>query len=114
MTETIKTIDMTPPGLQTPAGIRRVNNATEALGAATTMLANGTADFFREHRTTMLEVARGVSIAEDDRAAFRTALHELDALISARDRKQDSFLRAVAGHPPTPEEWLPEEPDGVH
>jgi hypothetical protein len=89
-----QTIDLTPRGLTTPEGAKRVNTAVQELEAATVAFANEASEFFNEHRTTLLEIAD-----DENYAALREAIHQMDALISARQRKQDDFLRAVAGHP---------------
>jgi hypothetical protein len=92
-----ETIDITPRGLQTPDGIRRVNAAREAVENANAVLANAATTFFHDHRVTLLEIARGSSIAEDDRMALRDDLHMLDAAIGMRTRTQEALLYAVAG-----------------
>jgi hypothetical protein len=95
------TIDLTPRGLTTPEGAQRVNAATEAFEHATANVANAATSFFDEHRATLLEASRGVLLAEEDRLALRDALHQMDAVIGARKRKTEEFLRAVAGVPVT-------------
>lgn len=94
------TIDVTPRGLLTPEGAARVNKAADELQSATVMVANTAAEFIGEQRATLLEVARGARITDSECGALREALHQMDALISARQRKQDAFLAAVAGAPP--------------
>jgi hypothetical protein len=96
------TINLTPQGMLSQEGIERVNAEMKLLEQASNTVANAATEFFREQRITLLEVARGSSIAEDDRAALREALHQLDAIIGARTRRQEAFLRTVAGQPPAP------------
>jgi hypothetical protein len=87
-------IDLTPQGLLTPDGVKRVNNAEEELYSATVAFANEASEFFKLHRDTLLGMA-------GNNAALREDIHQMDALISARHRKTDAFLRAVAGQPAT-------------
>ena len=102
--DTTPYVDITPVGLQNQDGIRRVNAATEAFENATALVANTTSEFLDENRITLLEVARGSSISDSDRKALRESLHQLDAAVGARRRKQEILLRAVAGAPPAPDE----------
>lgn len=101
-------IDITPVGLQTQDGIRRVNAAQREFENATVIVADTASEFLSENRITLLEIARGSSIADCDRTALREALHQLDAVVSARAHKQEILLRAVAGAPLAPDE-RPEE-----
>jgi hypothetical protein len=94
---TEETIDITPRGLLTPEGVQRVDAAQRANENATAIVANAATDFLREHRVTLLEIARGSSITEADRMALRDDLHQLDAAIGMRTRTQEAFLYAVAG-----------------
>jgi hypothetical protein len=66
---------------------------------STAEVANAAQQFLDDHRMTLIEAATGASVSTDDRAALREDLHQLDALIGARQRKQEAFLRAVAGAP---------------
>ena len=79
-TPTGEFIDITPVGCQTPEGNARVVKAQQEWDSATHLLAN-----------TVKE------IMEDDQKPTPDDIHQLRALIGARDRKQEAFLRAVAG-----------------
>ncbi len=78
-----ETIDITPVGCQTPEGVARVAKAKEEWDSATYLLANTL-------RELMDNYVYGEGFTGDE-------LHQLKALIGARDRKQEAFLRAVAG-----------------
>lgn len=91
MQPTIRTIDITPVALTTPEGIERVNKATREFEDSAAALANAAIEFFDTHEDDILhcmEMYEG--IAED--------IHQIRALIGARRRKQEAFLRALAGH----------------
>src|SRR5271156_5533117 len=88
-----ETFDLTPQGLLTAEGAKRVSAAAQELESATVLLANGAAEFFNEHRMTLLGTA-------SDDPALREAIHQMHALMGARARKQNAFLAAVAGQPP--------------
>ena len=75
-----ETIDITPVGCQTPEGVKRVSDAQQEWDSATHLLAN-----------TLKE------IMDDDEKPTTDDIQQLRALIGARDRKQEAFLRAVAG-----------------
>jgi hypothetical protein len=83
-----QTIDITPVGCQTPEGIARVQKAQQEWDSVTHQLAN----MLKE----LLDC--GVTLNSDGKVD-RDAIHQLNALIGARDRKQEAFLRAVAGAP---------------
>lgn len=104
MTEKSDLIDLTPLGLKTPDGNRRVIAATRAVEDATVLVAMTALDFLNENRSTLLELARGAAASDGDLATLREALQQLDAVVSARTRKQEILLRAVAGAPPAPDE----------
>ena len=76
----VETIDITPVGCQTPEGQSRVQIAHQEWDDATHALAN-----------TLKE------IMDDDEKPTTDDIQQLRALIGARDRKQEAFLRAVAG-----------------
>ena len=80
MTEEVKTIDLTPVGCQTPEGVKRVQDSQQEWDSATHLLANAVKE-----------------IMEDDQKPTPDDIHQLRVLIGARDRKQEAFLRAVAG-----------------
>jgi len=98
--KTIESIDLTPRGMETPEGVQRVSKAVSDFENATAAVANAATQFFDDHKMTLIEVARGITICEDDRLALRDGLRELEPLIDARRRKQEDFLRAVAGAAP--------------
>ena len=68
-------IDITPVGCSTPEGNARVAKAIKDFDDATAALANAAIEF--------------LDVSED--------IHQLRALIGARNRKQEAFLAAVAG-----------------
>ena len=78
-----ETIDITPVGLQTPEGQKRVAEAQEEWNASAHALANA---------VTELNWNRPDEFTKDE-------THQILALIGARNRKQEEFLRAVAGKP---------------
>jgi hypothetical protein len=73
-------IDITPVGCQTPEGVKRIQDAQQEWESATHLLANAVKE-----------------IMEDDQKPTPDDIHQLRVLIGARDRKQEAFLRAVAG-----------------
>lgn len=95
------TVDVTPVGLQTKAGCRRVNEATLVLGAAAAPLINdllavlGDLAKFRDGMSrddALLEHLRKRKFTPDYIAAVRQHLTEYR-------RAHDGFVRAVAGAP---------------
>jgi hypothetical protein len=79
----LETIDLTPESLKTPEGAKRVADAQQEWDSATHQLAN-----------TLKEILDGYAYGE---GFTGDEIHQLKALIGARDRKQEAFLRAVAG-----------------
>jgi hypothetical protein len=77
------TIDITPRGCETAEGCARVAKAQEEWDSVTHQLAN-----------TLKELLDGYAYGE---GFTGDELHQLKALVGARDRKQEAFLRAVAG-----------------
>lgn len=84
------TIDMTPPGLKTPAGCKRVAEAQTAWENSTAAFANAAALFMQ---TYGLEIVAAMGKNKDMAQEFA----ELRRLHLDRTRKQDAFLLAVAG-----------------
>jgi hypothetical protein len=84
-----ETIDITPVGCQTPEGVKRVQDAQQEWDSATHLLAN-----------PVKELLEGYVYGE---GFSGNELRQLKALIGARDRKQEAFLRAVCGQPHRPE-----------
>ena len=96
------TIDITPVGLQTPEGQKRVAEAQQEWDSATHLLANVLGEFISEHSEGILKAVDYLSSVDDSQInsdAVTEDLHQLKALIGARDRKQEKFLRAVSGKP---------------
>ena len=91
-----ETIDITPVGCQTPEGNARVLQAHQEWDSATHLLANTVKQFFDAFEDPI----RGLFLVD---ASLCEELHQLRALIGARDRKQEAFLRAVCGQPHRPE-----------
>ena len=84
------TIDITPVGCQTPEGAARVAKAMKEFEDSAAALANASIEFFDTHEENILHcMTMYEGVAED--------VHQIRALIGARRRKQDAFLRAVAG-----------------
>jgi hypothetical protein len=84
------TIDITPVGCQTPEGAARVAKAIKEFEDSSASLANASIEFFDTHEEDILHcMTMYEGVAED--------VHQIRALIGARRRKQDAFLRAVAG-----------------
>ena len=86
----LETIDITPVGMTTPEGIQRVRNAQQEWDSATHLLANTLKEL-------MEDFAPDIRSAVNSSRAYGEAFHQLTALVGARDRKQEAFLRAVAG-----------------
>ena len=86
----VLTIDITPVGCTTPEGNAKVAKAIKDFDDASAALANAAIEFFDTHESDFLH-AMGMypGVAED--------VHQLRALIGARNRKQEAFLSAVAG-----------------
>ena len=86
----VLTIDIISVGCTTPEGNAKVAKAIKDFDDAGAALANAAIEFFDTHESDILhamEMYRGV--AED--------VHQLRALIGARNRKHEAFLSAVAG-----------------
>ena len=86
------TIDITPEGCKTPEGRKRVADAQREWDSVTHELANVLKEF----------VDLGVTLCEKRGNGFVPdfdAISQIQNLIGARDRKQEAFLRAVAGKP---------------
>ena len=93
-----KTIDLTPVGCQTEDGCQRVAKTQKEWDDATYALANACREFFDTHEGNLLEAMDDFEETHDIEG-FRDDLHQIRALIGAQNRKQDRFLRAVAGAP---------------
>lgn len=76
----VETIDLTPVGMSTPEGCKRVREAQAEFEDATHALANAVKERWDA----------GGYLLPSDRDKIRD-------LVGARDRKQEAFLRAVAG-----------------
>ena len=87
-----ETIDLTPVGCQTPEGNAPVLQAQQEWDSATHLLAN-----------TLKEILDTGDSLYAEGQPDRDAMHTIQALIGARDRKQEAFLRAVCGQPHRPE-----------
>jgi hypothetical protein len=84
------TIDITPVGCQTPEGAARVAKAMKEFEDSAASLANASMEFFDTHEKDILHCMTMYEDVADD-------VHQIRALIGARRRKQEAFLRAVAG-----------------
>lgn len=100
-TETM-TIDLTPEGCKTPEGAARVRKATQEFEDANAAVANKATEFLDTHEDDILHCMEMYEGIADD-------VRELRALIVARRKKQDAFLRAVAGNPLTAAEKAEQE-----
>jgi hypothetical protein len=88
--KSVKSIDITPAGLQTQEGIARVNEATREFEDSAAALANAAMEFFDTLEDDILHCMEMYEGVADD-------VHEMRTLIVARRRKQDAFLRALTG-----------------
>lgn len=77
------TADITPVGMSTPEGCKRVQEAQAEWDSAAHAVANALNE-------AMYGYVYGEGFTADE-------VHQLKALLGARDRKQEAFLRAVAG-----------------
>jgi hypothetical protein len=82
------TIDFTPPGLRTPAGVKRVNESMAALEGSTVAFANA---------ASLLLTTYAADLAATASKELRADLAELRKLQLDRHKKQDAFLSAIAG-----------------
>lgn len=83
-------IDLTPVGCTTPEGQARVTASLKAFEDSGATLANAAIQFVDHYRSDILDALGTVPGLRED---FR----ELTNLIDARRRKQEEFMRAVAG-----------------
>lgn len=90
MTQPVQTIDITPESCKTPEGAARVAKAMQEFEDSGAALANAAIEFFDSHEEDLLHCMEMYEGVRDD-------VHQIRALIGARRRKQDAFLRAVAG-----------------
>ena len=92
----ITTIDITPEGCKTPEGAAKVRTAQTDWDDATHALANALIEFLDTHED---DLTAAMDTYEDTHSieGWRDDLHQLRALIGGRNRKQEAFLRAVAG-----------------
>lgn len=82
------TIDFTPPGLRTPAGVKRVNESMAALEGSTVAFANA---------ASLLLTTYAADLAATASKELRADLAELRKLQLDRHKKQDAFLSALSG-----------------
>jgi hypothetical protein len=94
-----ETIDLTPQGMQSGEGVKRVNDCLKSFDQATIEVGNAASQFFSEQQATLLEVSRGEAISLRDRTVLRESLRQLTDLIEVRRQKHEALLRAVAGAP---------------
>jgi hypothetical protein len=76
----------TPESLKTPEGCKRVRDAQNEWDSATHLLANTLKGLL----DSSVFLSYGGKYDHD-------GMHQINAMIGARDRKQEAFLRAVAG-----------------
>jgi ABC-type proline/glycine betaine transport system substrate-binding protein len=88
-------IDLTPESLKTPEGAAKVQAAMEAWEATHADVANLATQFINDHGDRIAEWLK-VEDEWDDGEASQD-LTELRAAMDDRSRKQDAFLRAIAG-----------------
>ncbi len=99
MSETAKTIDMTPEGLTTKEGIRRSNAAIQAFTDATAEVANLLTNLLGpqpdkvEHNLRAWAKAFGDDLDEDD-------LQDVVRAIKVRANAQEEMLRSITGAKP--------------
>ena len=94
-----ETIDITPPGLQTPEGIARVNEAVKAQEQAIVHVAN-VATFFINNYAWVIEGAAkrcANPLENGDAEEMLKDLDEVREAIKQRNAAGDEFLLALAG-----------------
>jgi hypothetical protein len=94
-TETVipGSIDITPRGLTTPQGLRAANKAVEGFEQSHVTVANLATQFAEDWFDVFVQ-------DHDGNESLHGDIRELRAAIADRLRKQEEFLRAVAGAPP--------------
>jgi hypothetical protein len=89
-TPSTKTIEFAPVGCETPEGAARVAKTMKEFEHSGAQLANATIEFFDDHEGELLDCMEMVGSVTED-------IHQIRALIGARRRNQEAFLRAVNG-----------------
>jgi hypothetical protein len=89
-----KTVDITPIGLQTPEGQKRVANAQSVLEDATVIVAN-TATFLLKDAGDLID---GMLRERNSIAVYH--LEALNNAVAMREKAQEEFVRAIAGRAP--------------
>lgn len=92
-----ETIDLTPAGCHTPEGNARVARTMHDFNEAHSAVALEAVSFFNEWGW-MLKEGNG-KIDRETRNSFNAAVQEMKNVIHVRAKKQEAFLRAVAGVP---------------
>lgn len=106
------TIDLTPKGCETMEGCERVRKAMTDFENATAVVANEAETFLDSYGTEIAGMVRG------NNPELIENINELNAAMENRRRKQEAFLRAIAGVPATPKETRSQASDaywdGLH
>lgn len=96
MSDSVEYIDVTPTGLKTPEGVKRVNEALTKFHDANADVANAATQFLRQWIGSDTTAKHGpVTIQLNPEALDDLA--DVWERITERERVQDVFLRAVAG-----------------
>jgi ABC-type transporter Mla subunit MlaD len=104
--ETIKTVDLTPVGYQTPEGIARVNRAVRRLDDERARAANEAASLLRDHDHTLRHALENMAAGkraygyEEEAKDALEALEAVTKAIESMHEWQEEFLRALAGRGP--------------
>lgn len=85
------TIDLTPESLKTPEGAAKVAEAMREFDDASHALANAAIEFFDTHEEDMLYQFH------NENGSLPDDVHQVRALIGARNRKQNAMLAAIGG-----------------
>jgi hypothetical protein len=94
VTESTRSIDITPVGLSTPEGSERVNAALKAWEESHVRVANEASQFITKY-SDYIEAAMVRAEDPDSVAEYK----ELWTVMCERERLQNEFLRAMAGLP---------------
>jgi hypothetical protein len=91
-----ETIDITPRGLKTPEGRARTDAAMEVWNESTADVAEKAESFITTYKDTIEQAAKSTDPADGELLADLKALRDA---ITERTKKQEAFLRALAGTP---------------
>lgn len=92
----MRTINLTPVGLQTPEGCARATKAQDAFNGSAHEVANAAAMLVTMCGEAIVDAMKNDFEAEQ----FAEYWDELQQAIETRRRAQEEFLRSIAGAPP--------------